>query len=100
MASDLGRSEAIEITVFHPGDELLPLVAAHRKAFAIPFSGITDQDRIAQDPDLDALASVALPGRAPPWFVHAFATHCPPQSCQTVRTPSDTNMSFLLVSIL
>jgi hypothetical protein len=79
MASDLGRSEAIEITVFHPGDELLPLVAAHRKAFAIPFSGITDQDRIAQDPDLAALASVALPGRAPPWFVHAFATHCPPQ---------------------
>jgi hypothetical protein len=79
MASDLGRSEAIEITVFHPGDELLPLVAAHRKAFAILICRITDQDRIAQDPDLDALASVALPGRAPPWFIHAFATHCHPK---------------------
>jgi hypothetical protein len=100
MASDLDRSEAIEITVFYPGDELLPLVAAQSKAQAIPICRITDQDRVAQDPDLDALATIASVSHAPYRFAHPFATHCYPKSCQRMRTPSDTNTSFPLVSIL
>ena len=79
MASDLGRSEAIEITVFYPGDELLPLVVAQSKAFATPIRRITDQDRIAQDPDFDALATFASPSGAPSRFAHRFATHCYPK---------------------
>jgi hypothetical protein len=35
MASDLGRSEAIEITVFYPGDELPPLLATERDVHAV-----------------------------------------------------------------
>lgn len=79
MASDLGRSEAIEITVFHPGDELPPLLATERDVYTVRIGRIADKDSLAQSPYLDTRTRIASLGRAPSQFVCCSTTHYSPR---------------------
>jgi hypothetical protein len=55
-----------------------------------------DQDQVAQDSDLDTLTTVTSPSAAPSRFVHGLTTHYSKEGYHEARTPSDTNMRFLL----